>query len=467
MRLLGTESFHTDLDVVRPTEVVSRCGLERGEILSGLKTMRNVPHPYTYQVLSLLGQGSYADVFLVECVESFRKLACKVVLPRSNRASSRDSNKKAAFGPRRESSRGSRASLPQTSLANVLEEAKVVKSLEHELVLSLTALLRDQRHIYLLSPWLRYGSLESFVKARSPLCRLPINLLRKVVAQLFTACQFVHSKGVIHRDIKGHNILLADDLTIRICDFGLAKKIPKRLHTNAGAMQSRLEAPMPDPVWSRSLVGTPNFVAPEVIKRRGYGNHADVWSMGVVIYSLLCGFCPFESPQRLQWHETNIELFASSGKTCSDPIPRAESPRSVFHNITNNPLQFPSDIEEVCQRYHATHEAEDESRDIAACVDLIKTMLVKDPSQRPTWEVLLEHAFITGEFYERLIPPVDENDSGEMESLGPHSSSLSPPKAMFIRAVSENPQTTPLDEPYHMQEYKRKLLSRAGRRDVS
>ncbi|KAH0473281.1 MAG: uncharacterized protein KVP18_001492 [Porospora cf. gigantea A] len=94
-------------------------------------------------------------------------------------------------------------------------------------------------------------------------------------------------------------------------------------------------------------------------------------------------------------------------------------------------------------------------------------MLVKDPSQRPTWEVLLEHAFITGEFYERLIPPVDENDSGEMESLGPHSSSLSPPKAMFIRAVSENPQTTPLDEPYHMQEYKRKLLSRAGRRDVS
>ena len=102
---------------------------------------------------------------------------------------------------------------------------------------------------------------------------------RKYFRQLVNAVDFCHSRGVYHRDIKPENLLLDENENLKVSDFGLSALAESRrkdglLHT---------------------ICGTPAYVAPEVIKRKGYdGEKADVWSCGVILYVLMAGYLPFE-----------------------------------------------------------------------------------------------------------------------------------------------------------------------------
>jgi calcium/calmodulin-dependent protein kinase I len=94
----------------------------------------------------------------------------------------------------------------------------------------------------------------------------------------------LHSRGIAHRDLKPENLLLAnpgDPASIKIADFGFAKimsKLPRNKHGQQLMMTS---------------CGTPEYVAPEVLQNVGYDCKCDVWSMGVILYIMLCGFPPF------------------------------------------------------------------------------------------------------------------------------------------------------------------------------
>jgi len=105
---------------------------------------------------------------------------------------------------------------------------------------------------------------------------------RRLSRTLIEAVDYCHKKGFVHRDIKPENILLVDkenDFNIKLADFGCAKQITG------------------EPNFCQSMVGSPEYVAPEIyVHEDGYDQRCDLWSIGVVIYVLMAGYCPFEAP---------------------------------------------------------------------------------------------------------------------------------------------------------------------------
>lgn len=110
-----------------------------------------------------------------------------------------------------------------------------------------------------------------------------------VVKQLAEGLKYLHTQGIVHRDLKPENLLYEsekDSCDIKITDFGLAKL------TDGDT-----------PALMRTACGTPGYVAPEILSGKSYGQEVDVWSLGVIMYILLCGFPPFYS-------ENDAELYA-------------------------------------------------------------------------------------------------------------------------------------------------------------
>lgn len=107
-----------------------------------------------------------------------------------------------------------------------------------------------------------------------------------VIARVADALQYCHARGIVHRDLKLENLLLTDSsesAEVKIADFGLAKLIS----------QSQAMA---------TACGTPGYVAPEILSQKGYTEKVDCWSLGVILYIMLCGFPPF-------YDENNAVLF--------------------------------------------------------------------------------------------------------------------------------------------------------------
>jgi len=106
------------------------------------------------------------------------------------------------------------------------------------------------------------------------------------IRPIVDAIRYCHEMGFIHRDLKPENLLYetnSEDSVIKISDFGLARYLPQEQ-------------------YATTACGTPGYVAPEIISGKGYGKEVDIWSIGIVLYILLCGFPPF-------YEENNAELF--------------------------------------------------------------------------------------------------------------------------------------------------------------
>ena len=98
------------------------------------------------------------------------------------------------------------------------------------------------------------------------------------IVELILALDYIHDKKILHRDIKCSNIFITSDNTVKLGDFGLAAKLDF------------------DGEKKRTICGTPNYIAPEVLEgRSGHSYEVDVWSLGVIIYTLIIGKPPFET----------------------------------------------------------------------------------------------------------------------------------------------------------------------------
>ncbi|XP_004500544.1 CBL-interacting protein kinase 2-like [Cicer arietinum] len=153
-------------------------------------------------------------------------------------------------------------------------EISIMRLIKHPNVLRLYEVLATKKKIYFIIEYAKGG--ELFAKIAKG--RLSEDTARKYFQQLMSALEFCHRKGVYHRDLKPENLLLDEHGDLKVADFGLSALVESHSRNN----------------MLQTVCGTPAYVAPEVVRRRGYnGAKADVWSCGVILYALLTGHLPF------------------------------------------------------------------------------------------------------------------------------------------------------------------------------
>jgi len=203
-----------------------------------------------FEILSTLGQGSQATVYLATDTRLGRQVALKTVLP--------------AF----------KAKLRGEGLATLLQEARIVSALSHPNIVPLYDAGEEGGVSYLVFEYVEGRSLAELIREAG---KLEIGRAVDVAISLARAVAYAHERNVLHRDIKPANVMMTKDGVPRLMDFGIASRAAV---ADAG---------------SRALVGTPSYMAPEYITEGIYSASSDLFALGVVLYEMLTGESPFRS----------------------------------------------------------------------------------------------------------------------------------------------------------------------------
>ena len=157
--------------------------------------------------------------------------------------------------------------------SNLVQERKIMLQLDHNFIIKLIRTFKDSDRVYFLMEYV--CGLDFFDVLR--LMGLVSNEDAKFyTAALITVLDYLHSRDIVYRDLKPENVLIDEEGYLKLIDFGTAKVVANRTY---------------------SVVGTPHYMAPEVIMGQGYGCQADYWSLGVVLYEIICGEVPFAEDQ--------------------------------------------------------------------------------------------------------------------------------------------------------------------------
>jgi maternal embryonic leucine zipper kinase len=201
----------------------------------------------TYELHETIGSGGFAKVKLATHTLTGEKVAIKIM-------------DKKALGD---------------DLPRVKVEIDAMKDLRHQHICQLMQVIETDEKIFMILEYCPGGELFDYIVAKD---RLSESEARFFFRQIIAALAYIHSKGYAHRDLKPENLLLDDNQCLKLIDFGLCAK-PK------GGMENLL----------RTCCGSPAYAAPELICGKSYlGAEADLWSMGVLLYALLCGYLPFD-----------------------------------------------------------------------------------------------------------------------------------------------------------------------------
>lgn len=159
------------------------------------------------------------------------------------------------------------------SSARASKEAEILKTLRHPNIVAVTSIFEDAKYLYLVMEKMEGGELFDKIIEKGFFTEAEA---APIIRNLLSAIAYAHDMGVTHRDLKPENLLIksATDITnVKIAGFGHARFASENM--------------------MKTLCGTPDYLAPEMLTGEGYGNAADVWSLGVITYVLLCGYPPF------------------------------------------------------------------------------------------------------------------------------------------------------------------------------
>lgn len=213
------------------------------------------------------------------------------------------------------------------ALTGLINEISIQRVLSHPHIVALHEVHEANDHIVLVRDFCAYGDIYKWIMAHK---RFSVPSAARIMKQMLEALTYLHSNGILHRDIKLENILITGDDTCKLSDFGLAVRL------NA---------------FEQQCCGSPGYVAPEVLRRQAYGAPADVFSLGVVLFVLLSGRSPF------------------TGKSAKEILKQ-------------NKLACP---------HYREKDWENVPR---LAVDLVQRMLAIDPHKRITAERALQHHWI-------------------------------------------------------------------------
>lgn len=249
--------------------------------------------------------------------------------------------------------------------ALIENEIKILRQCDHPNVLKLETVFEDENHFHIVMELVNGGDLFSRVIGKQALTESEAH---HIFVQLLEAVKHLHSKNIVHRDIKLENILLQDGNTVKLSDFGFSKIIQSG-----------------DEHFMKTTCGTPSYIAPEMLMAESYSCTVDIWALGITLFLMIFGDYPFKS-------DGNV---------------------SVYEKIISGVFEFPENTVSTTSTSTATTSATatSTSDDLK---DLISGLLKKDISQRLTLEEIFDHPWITKQKQE------DQKDQKEQQQQQGH-----------------------------------------------
>ncbi|KAJ4902396.1 SNF1-related protein kinase 1.3 [Raphanus sativus] len=271
----------------------------------------------TYKIGKTLGQGSFGKVKLAVHKTTGHNVAIKIL----NREKIKE----------------------MTIEAKVEREIKILRLLMHPHIIRQYEVIETPEDIYVVMEYVKSGELFDYIVEKG---KLHEDEARYLFQQIISGVEYCHQNKIAHRDLKPENILLDTKCNIKIADFGLSNV-------------------MLDGHFLKTSCGSPNYAAPEVISGKLYaGPEVDIWSCGVILYALLCGYLPFDD----------------------------ESMPSLFSKIKKGEYVLPD---------HLSYEAR----------DLIPRILTVDPMMRISIPGIRQHRWFDSKLPPYLAaPPLDNTE---------------------------------------------------------
>ncbi|KAF5835473.1 kinase-like domain-containing protein [Dunaliella salina] len=170
------------------------------------------------------------------------------------------------------------AGISSSSLQGVMGEIELLKTLNHKNIVKYVGSFKTRTHLYIILEYMENGALSAIIKPNR-FGVFPETLIAVYIAQVLQGLQYLHDQGVVHRDIKGANILTTKEGLVKLADFGVATKL--------GELEEHRSE------LHQHVVGTPYWMAPEVIEMTQVTPASDIWSVGCLIVELLTGVPPY------------------------------------------------------------------------------------------------------------------------------------------------------------------------------
>ncbi|XP_034395067.1 microtubule-associated serine/threonine-protein kinase 1-like [Cyclopterus lumpus] len=227
------------------------------------------PEEADFQTIKLISNGAYGAVYLVRHLETRQRFAMKKI------------NKQNLI------------------LRNQIQQAFVERDIltfaENPFVVSMFCSFETRRHLCMVMEYVEGGDCATLLKN---IGALPVEMARMYFAETILALEYLHNYGIVHRDLKPDNLLITSMGHIKLTDFGLSKMGLMSLTTNL--YEGHIEKDTRE-FLDKQVCGTPEYIAPEVILRQGYGKPVDWWAMGIILYEFLVGCVPFfgDTPEEL------------------------------------------------------------------------------------------------------------------------------------------------------------------------
>ncbi|RLU19255.1 hypothetical protein DMN91_007812 [Ooceraea biroi] len=217
-----------------------------GGRLSSRSRTSEEPHIGKYKLLKTIGKGNFAKVKLAKHVPTGKEVAIKII---------------------------DKTQLNPGSLQKLFREVRIMKMLDHPNIVKLFQVIETEKTLYLVMEYASGGEVFDYLVLHG---RMKEKEARAKFRQIVSAVQYCHQKKIIHRDLKAENLLLDSEMNIKIADFGFS---------NEFTPGNKLD----------TFCGSPPYAAPELFQGKKYdGPEVDVWSLGVILYTLVSGSLPFD-----------------------------------------------------------------------------------------------------------------------------------------------------------------------------
>ena len=266
-----------------------------------------------YKIGRFLGKGGFAKCYELICQDNNKIFAAKMIEKNSIKT--------------------------ERQRQKLVTEIKIHKSCHYPNIVAFEHNFEDSENVYILLELCQNQTLNEIHVRRKTLTELEVQCY---IIQLIRGLQYLHSHRIIHRDLKLGNLFLNDKMELKIGDFGLATKLDY------------------DGEKKKTICGTPNYIAPEVISKLGHSYAVDTWAIGIIIFTLLCGKPPFET----------------------------KDVKTTYGKIRAAEYSFP-----------------EHSKISKAAKNLIQKILVVDPKSRPSLkDILLDDFFNQGLAIPKFLP---------------------------------------------------------------